>query len=289
MGPGLRGDEPGYIEMTTRATMQDFLHKVIGSKDVYIVRDHHWALLPWSIVRRRINHPLNLITLDHHTDTRHAFLAHIYHALNRSPERINSVESERLRGEMIDAIHYQDEGSIRAAIEKLRHDEHVSAATLSGVINFAYVVQLMDSSGTATAKVPNDRILIVATRCMPGCEKSPHDQECVDTLYDNVLDSSFLDFKLKEADEISSAWGAGGLSSNPYILDVDLDYFHTRRSVAPENPNAFLRLAKNSVAITIALEPECVEELQAEGEGLSAEYLLAHLESLILQSESFPS
>jgi hypothetical protein len=267
--------------------MQDFLHKMIGSKDVYIVRDHHWALLPWSIVRSRIGHPLSLITLDHHTDTKLAFLSYIYYALNRDPRRINSTEGERLRGEMIDAIYCQDEDSVRAAIKKLKHDEHVSAATLSGIIDFAYVVQLMDSSGTAIAEVPDDRMLIVPTRCMPGCEKSPHDQECVDALYDNVLDNSFLDFKLREASEICSAWGAGGPGSSPYILDIDLDYFHTKKSVAPENPSAFLRLAKNSVAITIALEPECVEELQAEGEGLSAEYLLDHLESLILQSERF--
>ena len=46
----------------------------------------------------------------------------------------------------------------------------------------------------------------------------------------------------------------------PYILDIDLDAFHTRRAINPYDPSTFYRLIKNAVAITIATEVECVKE-----------------------------
>ena len=33
------------------------------------------------------------------------------------------------------------------AIERLRHDEHINAATLSGILNYAFCIQLSDSGG----------------------------------------------------------------------------------------------------------------------------------------------
>lgn len=266
--------------------MQEFTRKAIGSKDVYIVRDHHQALLPWSIIRGGLDRAPHLITLDHHTDTRPAFLAHIYHELNGLHERINSSEGERLRSELIAALHYEDAGSVQAAIENLKHDEHISAATLSGIIDCAFVIQLMDSTGTVSSIAPDDKILIVPTVCMPGCQKSPHDQECIDALYDKVLDSSFLGPKLEEADAISSSCGLPAVFSNSFILDFDLDYFHTKASVDPKDLEVFSGLVRRSIAITIALEPECVEDLQSDGEDFSAEYLLGRIQAHIERIES---
>jgi hypothetical protein len=270
------------LDQRRNPAMLHFTHKIIGSKDVYIVRDHHQVLLPWSITRSQLGQAPNLISLDHHTDTRPAFLAY---ALDRSHARINSIEREILRRKLVAALHCDETDSIQAAIGKLKHDEHISAATSSGIIDFAFVIQLMDSTGTALPDAPKDKILVVPTVCMPGCQNSPHNYECKNTLYDNVLDSSFLGPKLEEADRMSSICGIPSSRCKSYILDIDLDYFHTRKSVDPGDLKVFSWLVKGSSAITIALEPECVKELQVDGADLSAEYLLSRIESHIKRIE----
>ncbi|MCM1430722.1 MAG: hypothetical protein NC124_19915 [Clostridium sp.] len=44
-----------------------------------------------------------------------------------------------------------------------------------------------------------------------------------------------------------------------YILDIDLDYFHTMKSIDPSTKKIFSQLVKSAKAITIAKEPVCVE------------------------------
>ena len=64
----------------------------------------------------------------------------------------------------------------------------------------------------------------------------------------------------------------------PYILDIDLDAFHTRRAINPDDPSTFYRLIKNAVAITIATEAECVaEEWLDDPDPMTADELLKRL------------
>lgn len=62
-----------------------------------------------------------------------------------------------------------------------------------------------------------------------------------------------------------------------YILDVDLDYFQTRKSIEPEDARTFYRLIRESGIITVALEPACVESGRLEGETITSDFLLARL------------
>ncbi len=55
----------------------------------------------------------------------------------------------------------------------------------------------------------------------------------------------------------------------PYILDVDLDFFHTRRSLTPKDPGTFYRLVRNAVLITIATEEECLADGWLDNERIS--------------------
>jgi hypothetical protein len=43
-------------------------------KQVFLVDDHHKVLAAWALIRRKLLAAPNLITIDHHTDTREAFL-----------------------------------------------------------------------------------------------------------------------------------------------------------------------------------------------------------------------
>jgi hypothetical protein len=45
------------------------------------------------------------------------------------------------------------------------------------------------------------------------------------------------------------------LFEQPFILDIDLDVFNTRRAVAPAHTEVFCDLARRAVGITIAREP----------------------------------
>ena len=65
----------------------------------------------------------------------------------------------------------------------------------------------------------------------------------------------------------------------PYILDIDLDVFHTVASIEPKDASTFHRLIRGALAITIATEAECVEELWHEEEEakLAAGDLLSRL------------
>jgi hypothetical protein len=275
-----------------------YSHEIINDKDVFIVRDHHHALLPWSIVRTKHEKAPILISLDHHTDSRPAYLSHMFHVHGE-----DNVNNEALRVQLVSELDYSEENSVKAAIQKLRHDEHIHAATLSDVISIAFVIQLMDSTGTAseehkqymedrfgngfpwnddveepkppfTFKVPNNGIFIIPTLCLPWCERMPHNDECQKVLYDSVLEDAFLEEKIREGNEMAVFANIQDIEKQSYILDIDLDYFHTRKAVKPNAIEVFSRLVRNASAITIALEPSCVENLSIEGENLSSEYLL---------------
>ena len=104
-----------------------FKHQGIGGKDVYVVDDHHYALAPWALMRRRLGRAPNLITLDHHTDVHEAFLGHAHLETYES-----GGDAWALARDLVKCIDWQNDQSLLWAIEHLRHDEHIDAATLSG-------------------------------------------------------------------------------------------------------------------------------------------------------------
>lgn len=71
--------------------------------------------------------------------------------------------------------------------------------------------------------------------------------------------------------------GLGNNEDNKYILDIDLDYFHTRKSINPATSAIFYNLIRNSLAVTIAKECSCVELCRLKGETIDCAYLLDKL------------
>lgn len=289
------------------------VHEVINSKDVYVIRDHHHALLPWAKVRSKFEVAPALISLDHHTDNRPAYLSHIYHALENSRQDEDANAREELRRSLAQEVDFNNADSVRAAIGRLRHDEHIHAAVLSDIIGFAFVIQLMEHTETEsieerkyreekygngppwnhavpepvppfTYSVPDNGIFIVPSLCVAWCQKMPHDDECFRLLSDSVIEDRYLGEQLDIAKHMATFCGIQSLTEKPYILDIDLDYFHTRKAVAPIHCDVFSQLIRGAEAITIALEPDCVENLQLDGEKLSSGYLLEHVKGHILRA-----
>lgn len=250
--------------------------KNIEGKDIYIFKSHEQALMPWALIRRKFKEPLNLITLDHHTDTIEAFRDHIFFSLQKheyDPVDNFLEQYKPIADTLIKGIDFTKDESVQKAIEILDHDEHIDAALRSGIISLATSFNL-NSFSSNTIK---NRIIEVTSNCAIGCTKRPHDDECEIAHANQVIESEYLNHLLKTANSIAQSIGVISIEDEPYILDIDLDYFHTEKSISPNNTSTFYRLIKNSTAITIALEPECVEEEKLDNSLITSESLLLYL------------
>jgi hypothetical protein len=276
-----------------------YIKKTIAGKDVYIVDSHHHVLAPWSLVRRARDSAPNLITLDHHTDIHPAFLRYAYCDTREACERV--------RSELVHAIDWQSDQCINEAISKLSYDEHIRAATRSDLINFAFVIHLDGMSHTSsieqdkyyedhpfshfrmaldsppppnrpfTYSLPEDNVFVIEHGCAIGCSKIPHDGLCHVAHSDQVLEEEYLVDQIERANEMALSVGLGAVERTPYILDIDLDYFHTRKAIAPVRPAKFYELIRNSLAVTVAIEEECTQNLKVDGEAISTTMLLEGL------------
>lgn len=259
------------------------LHAIKG-KDIYVVDDHHKALAAWALVRQSRDTAPNLITIDHHTDTHEAFLGHAHWESYEG--RVEDPEGFRIG--LVARIDWRRDASIAEAISYLRHDEHIDAATCSGALGDAFCIQLSDSGATPSVEqlaykksmaenwpnpptVPKpqrpmtygpatNRIYALPFDCFIGCQARPHNDDCLVRQSDEIIETRYLNDQLARGSEISRCFGLPNLETVPYILDIDLDAFHTRRAINPKDPSTFYRLIKNAEAITIATEAECVEE-----------------------------
>ena len=248
-----------------------FRRENIGGKDVYVVDDHHKALAPWALVRRMSPQAPALITIDHHTDTHEAFWNFGYHA---SREK-HAQSSEAIRASLVEAIDWRDDDSVSRAIERLKHDEHIDAATQAGILSNAWCMQLSDSGGTQLATASGidlgagapthlpevNRIYILSHDCSVGCQARPHNDACYIRQCGQVIDGPYLEDQLRRLRGTAQRVGLPAFEVDGYILDIDLDVFHTRAAVNPPDPSAFYRLINEASAITIATEAECVAEL----------------------------
>lgn len=284
------------------ALSDEFEHRVIKGKNIYVVDAHHRALAAWALTRRASALPPNLITIDHHTDIHEAFLGFAW-----MEHHEGRIEDEMpLREKLITQIDWKDDASLKSAIAKLKHDEHINAATLSGVLDQAYCIQLSDNDGcqsleqeaysadrdarwpaAPTLPVPTrpmtyaataERVYVIPAPCYIGCVSRPHNDDCVVRHALEIVETRYLEDQLARGSEISRCFGLPNLEAAPYILDIDLDAFHSRKAITPDDPSTLHRLIKNAVAITIATEPECVEELwHDENDRMNSNELLAEL------------
>lgn len=275
-------------------------HQDVYGKNIYIVDDHHYALAPWALLRRRLGQAPNLITIDYHTDVYEAFLGYAHLETYE-----DGGDAWALAQELVKRIDWKDDQSLLWAIEHLRHDEHIDAATLSGILNYAFCIQLSDSGGNPsieglaydadrqarwpqpptlpppcrpmTYEDPGNHIFVISHDCAIGCNRMPHNDDCVVAHGNMVIDSMYLDDQLARGAEMSRCVGIAHLEAEPYILDIDLDVFHSQQAIKPADQTTFYRLIRNAVAITVATEAECVEELKFDGEAIDADFLLVKL------------
>jgi hypothetical protein len=229
--------------------------RTIHGKGVYVVDDHHKALAAWALIRRGLGDAPYLLTIDHHTDTDEAFRSHACLAAYAD----SLVDEEALAAKLITAIDWSGDESIAEAISKLKHDEQIHAATKSGILVASFSIQLSDQGGYVE---PNeDGIYVVPHKCAMDCQKKVYDDECAMHHALEIIETPYLDDQLRRIGEITKSLGLADIETLPYILDIDLDAFHSMKAAQPDDASTFRRLVRGALAITIATEPEWVKQV----------------------------
>ena len=248
----------------------------IAGKDVYIVQSHHHVLESWADLRRSLNAAPVLLTLDHHTDTYEPFYRHLYNATSglTGDAKASAVDG-MLRG-MIANLRYDDEASVKDAMGKLQNDEHIQTATKAGIVSRAFVVNLSNSTCSECGVLYE-----AGSICAIGCVKTSHGDACTPMHWAQVLESVYLDHELNALNTMAAQDGVPAVEAEPYVLDIDLDYFHSEKAIDPADPATFYRLVRNAVAVTVATEPEYVEELRDKSSNVTGETLLERMKQHI--------
>jgi len=178
-------------------------HFTIGGKSIFVVEDHHHVLLPWAFLRQQFDRPPNLITVDHHTDTHEPFLHYRHFQSVNVTLPVDDAKRNAMLAPMLAEVDWRSERSIVEAISKLKNDEHISTATLTGILNWAFCINLSDSTTPSreedawrsngifnnirqvpyparpyTYDPPDDRIFTISSICAVDCQKRPHDDAC---------------------------------------------------------------------------------------------------------------
>ncbi|MFA6100727.1 MAG: UPF0489 family protein [Victivallaceae bacterium] len=271
----------------------EYTVRMIGGKAVYIVEEHHQVLIPWGIERRKAAQSPALITFDYHTDTRPAFLHYAFSASGQD-ERKAAI----MRREMSSAAAYDD---LAAAVKKLSNDEHIDYAMQAGIIKAAFAFSF---EGNTTWSVQEkqyweDESPQGAMRRMKAPPPLPpytyeEPESMIFVIHtggsgiksaNRILESEFLTDKFAAAAPMAACAGINELPEYPYILDIDLDYFTTKKSICPDDASFFHMLIKKAQFVSIAKEPDFVMRHRIEND-LDSDYLLKQLMQHIEQAMS---
>lgn len=248
----------------------------IAGKDVYVVEEHHHVLQPWAEIRRALPAAPVLLTLDHHTDTFEPFYRYLCDATRRKSGDAQEAAMAVMLPGLIAALRFDDEASVRDAIDKLSNDEHIMTAIAAGILSRGFVINLSYETWSQAGVLYE-----AGSMCAVGCTRASHDDACTPIRSAQVLESVYLDRELSVLNALAAKDGVPGAEVVPYVLDIDLDYFHSERAIEPEDPTTFYRLVRNAIAVTIATEPEFVEECRDDDSDVTGEALLERMKQHI--------
>lgn len=263
--------------------------KLINNKKIYIFESHHHALLPWAKLRQTLNEAPILLSLDHHTDTHHPFLDYCF-------DKIKDEYNKKQAKKYVDSIDYKKIQTVKDAIEKLRNDEHIKTALKSDILSKALIISYDNLSDNPLSKEEKERIdnfQAIWIEQMMGVKSSKYNysrpfnypdsdiyipaidekNRKLELIYDSAIESDFLREKFEIFNEMVPKIVNKNYEINKkYILDIDLDYFHTIKSINPDDKNFFYDLIRNSEIITIAKEQVCVDIVKID-DNVNSNYL----------------
>ncbi|MBQ9501894.1 MAG: UPF0489 family protein [Lentisphaeria bacterium] len=202
---------------------------------------HHEVLAFWAAWKREHGDTeLNVLCLDHHTDVVRAF-------------RDDSVP--------VGEGAWRNPEAVRDAISRLRHDEHFDWAVRSGLVEEVFI-----SSHTRATVPACDALHVLCDPRWPDENEFLRNQERYRALADSVLESDYLVRQF------------GGIDRyGPFILDIDCDYFLTRRALFPRDSACLDALLRRAELVTVSLESDWVRLLRFRNEDISGPVVAAAL------------
>lgn len=253
-------------------------YECINQKPIYIFESHHYALIPWCKLRQKLEQSPILISLDHHTDTHEPFL---HECLKENPLKLTYDESKIKL--LLDKIDFNNIESIKKVLDKLRNDEHIKTALKKDIVSKAFIISYDNIHDFPLSIEEDNKLKHAQEICFKrflGEDTSEFEIErpftynqsdiyipqidglnrAEEELYDLSIESNFLKEKFDIFNEMNSnIISQNHVINSKYILDIDLDYFHTFNSIQPNDTSFFYQLIKNAEIITIAQEKVFVE------------------------------
>ena len=214
---------------------------ILGGKETFIVAEHHQVLPIWQSFYEQNGIAPAVVTLDHHTDTLPSF------------SRISTQNSN---------FKIPSNLKIDEILKFLQHDEHIDYALKSGMVKSSVII-----AHTQSEIVADERITLLSDGFLS--DEIPLNDPKLITYFDSALEDEFLkQFELF-------------FPQKPYILDIDLDYFKTFRSLEPKNFSIFRRLAENAEIITLSREEIWIKLLTFEDSNFNSNYVIKGLQKLL--------
>jgi hypothetical protein len=254
----------------------------VNGKNIYIVESHNQVLEAWETCKH-----LNVFSLDYHTDTKEAFHTYSYWRADseiKSGEQRNFEVRKQELTEMKMSQYQKKQSTIKKINNNLRHDEHIDFAVKTNMVNTAFILSKNKNPRSSNPRVyladgpepyKNQRIIEYSPSCIPSCPKESHDEMCHRIRADYSLEDLVLQDAIDQAKFLIPSF------FDNFILDIDCDYFNTKKSLYPEDFTCFKSLIRQSEFITIALEPECVKICRLRDSNLTSKIILEGLISLI--------
>lgn len=248
---------------------------------VFIYEKHNEVLEAWANYRKTTNDIPNLITLDHHTDVLEAFC-------NSAFDFDRNREDTEKKEQFLDLLNYKDLNSIKKAITHLRNDEHIDAAIRAKIVNKAFVIshdgytdkpapnehtKIWNNKKKCIELMMNNLALPTKNLTYPISSNGIYIVGCSDIDESLVLDSNFLNNKIEVIDNMNRS----RIFESSFILDIDLDYFHTVASVNNGDLEIFYELINKSVLITIAKESSFVDVYNSKDNEINSDILLENI------------
>lgn len=252
--------------------------KVVRGKKIYIVENHHEVIIPWSEYASSNETAPVLLTFDHHIDTRSAFYRH--------SRKVAGLKWRLVRDQLIANVDINESSIIASSLDKLYNDEHIDFALQTGMISDAVVFSLL--SVGICRDYANSKIYYIDPCHTSQYKKSSHDDECQIDVYDKVIEGEELLFKLNQINNFIPGFFVSNRINKKFILDIDLDCFHTKKAINAVDMSVFNYLVNSAEIVTVATEGYYVE-LEKKDNDINENYLLGkllvHIENAIERTE----